>query len=490
MMLENSRRRHESEIHVWFTSLLAAWNEAWQVAPSLVRAQVEGSLCYLEAPVQGHLYLSRSTAPMTEAAILILIRDPKSRHGELRMLQREDASDWWGDAPDWDWAKERVAAWQENMVANWTEGREASQPSSLDLGMWRMDTDVPRTGWMISGDLLAVDFSKLIEGFFRLRPELHEANHRQPDTTTPISSLKVTREPAGLARWLEIFAPSLLAALEIQGPSWCGLFLARKDILDPNLNGDIDFIAGPLEFNVDSNEWQKRIDAEARRMPLAAARQSVIDQCMMQAAQDGLICWPPRVEYLAACEVKVSWFDGEEGRWHATHMGEGRRVKGQLKILLRYGFNRVAFFHLGATKSRMIDEVNPWLLASHDASASQRTFELLFPPTDMPICGYFQTVVGSVPFATEEKAGAGGRLVVCQPSSPIDGHSQQWRERFLQRLSQLPPPRSCRVYLRDCARCGRWNLLGSAHSIRCDFCGGSLQDDEGVLDANSAARPS
>jgi hypothetical protein len=468
----------DGKARAWFASLLNAWEHAWSEADAPVRREVDASLCYLLPPVQGELYVSRGTHPPVEASVLMLIRDPSHAHAELSISTCENGSSWTGGATECEWAQGTAAALHYNMLANWTAGQEIPLLSYRDLNLQRLNADVDRAAWIIPGDLTTIDVHRLVEEVFRPRSTVPEPAPREPDPRLSIASLRASREPTGLSRWLEIYMPSLLGALGIAGPSWCGLSLPRKDVLDLELDGDIDIIAGPLEFDVGPGEWQKRLDEESRRMPLAMAHHLVEEQCVVRAAKDGLIRWPPRLDHLAGCEAKVSWFDSDQDAWHATHMGESRRVKGQLKVLLRYGFDRVAFLHLGATKPRTLEAVNPWLLASHDAATAQRTFELLFPPSELPQCGYFQAVVGSIPFRTEDTAGAGGRLVVHQPCSATDGTPQQWRARFLDQLSELPRPKMCRSYVRACAKCGRWTLLSFAGPAPCDSCGEPLYDEE------------
>ena len=285
-----------------------------------------------------------------------------------------------GGATECEWAQGTAAALHYNMLANWTAGQEIPLLSYRDLNLQRLDADVDPAAWIIPGDLTTIDVHRLVEEVFRPRSTVPEPAPREPDPRLSIASLRASREPTGLSRWLEIYMPSLLGALGIAGPSWCGLSLPRKDVLDLELDGDIDIIAGPLEFDVGPGEWQKRLDEESRRMPLAMAHHLVEEQCVVRAAKDGLIRWPPRLDHLAGCEAKVSWFDSDQDAWHATHMGESRRVKGQLKVLLRYGFDRVAFLHLGATKPRTLEAVNPWLLASHELRRLRGRLSCCFRP--------------------------------------------------------------------------------------------------------------
>lgn len=208
-----------------------------------------------------------------------------------------------------------------------------------------------------------------------------------------------------------------------------------------------------------------------RNPPAGAAVRPTLPQARARTKIGG------RWECIVGCEVKVSWFDAEANSWHATLTGEARRVKGQLKVLTRFGFERVGFFHLGATKPRSIESVNPWMLAGSDAALAWSSFPELPSLREIPECGYFQAVVGSVPFAAEDSSGAGGPMRVLQPGSTINQSPLPFRERLADRLAQLPQPRLCRVFVRGCTQCGDWSLVGSSGTAVCASCGGTLYDD-------------
>jgi hypothetical protein len=249
-------------------------------------------------------------------------------------------------------------------------------------------------------------------------------------------------------------------------------------LFDARLDGDIDFLAGPLELEVDEDEWRLRLEEECRRHHIGVARSVVVHHCWKRAAEDGLLRWPPRLNLIAACEMKASWFDAEKGTWHATHVREGPRVKGQLELLLRFGLDRVGFLHLGATKPRAVESINPWFLAGHDAAIARKTMPFVFAPNEMPQCGYFQAVVGSVPFACEDLSGAGGGLIVHQESPPLASPAQDWRGGLFQRLAALPKPRSLRAFIRACPHCGQWQLATISGTTTCLACQKDLDVNE------------
>ena len=467
----------DAKIRSWFSSLLESWQRAWDAADPSVRAEVEASLCFLEQPIQGALYVSRSDGPPLEASVLILLHNEHAPYSELAIGVQQDGSGWTGDAPECCWAQETATEIHRNILANWAPHRSIPVLSYRDLNYERLASEGFHAAWTIPGDLTTIEVASFIETAFRPRLEPLPLP-RQSDPRPQIAALQATREPIGLSRWLTMWAPALSAALGVQGPSWCGLFLPRADILDPALNGDIDFITGSLELELDSDEWERRVRMASEQMPIWASRQIAASHAMMQAAAEGLIRWPPNLDYVAACEVKVSWFEPATNTWHATHKGEARREKGKLKLLRRFSFNRIGFFHLGATKPRSIDSVNPWILAGSNASLASRSFDLLYSPTEAPDYGYFQAVVGSVPFAAEDSSGAGGPLRIHQAATTLvsEPSTNRW-ERLAAQLSQLPRPRSCHAFVRACSQCKAWSLVNSPSLADCGACGGRLYDD-------------
>ena len=314
----------------------------------------------------------------------------------------------------------------------------ANEGPPLHRAIWmeRMDGEFPCTAWTIPGDVTEIDVHELIGEQVRRRLNRPEPVARIEDPRPHISRLHATREPVSTTRWLTINAHNLTVAFGIAEPFWCGLFLPRKALFDVRLDGDVDFLAGPLELEVDEDEWRLRLEEECRRHHIGVARSVVVHHCWMRAAEDGLLRWPPRLKLIAACEMKASWFDAEKGTWHATHVREGPRVKGQLELLLRFGLDRVGFLHLGATKPRAVESINSWFLAGHDAAIARKTMPFVFAPNEMPQCGYFQAVVGSVPFACEDLSGAGGRLTVHQESPALASPAQDWRGGLFQKLAE------------------------------------------------------
>ena len=467
-----------SPAQAWFTKLLSEWESAWDKAGPALQGEIANSLCYLLAPLQGHLYVAGSTSPKVHATVLLLFQNPGWPHGEFKILEKCDSGAWSGDSAVHDWAMRCAEASLANMLENWLPSRDEGLPLHRAIWMQRMDGEFPCTAWTIPGDVTEIDVNELIGEQVRRCLNRPEPVARIEDPRPHISRLHATREPVSTTRWLTINAHNLTVAFGIAEPFWCGLFLPRKALFDVRLDGDIDFLAGPLELEVDEDEWRLRLEEECRRHHIGVARSVVVHHCWMRAAEDGLLRWPPRLKLIAACEMKASWFDAEKGTWHATHVREGPRVKGQLELLLRFGLDRVGFLHLGATKPRAVESINPWFLAGHDAAIARKTMPFVFAPNEMPQCGYFQAVVGSVPFACEDLSGAGGRLTVHQESPALASPAQDWRGGLFRKLAELPKPRSLRAFIRACPHCGQWQLATISGTTPCLACQKELDVNE------------
>lgn len=276
------------------------------------------------------------------------------------------------------------------------------------------------------------------------------------------------REDAAVRRWLHLGAGRLMRTLGLTGGWWCGLFLTRRDVFDGDSDGDVDILAGPLEFTLDDAQWNDRLDDEARHWPLFTPRASVKSFAIRRAVGDGLILWPPRVETVVACEAKANWYPPEAGTWKRTHEGEAAEIKGQLEYLIRQGVDRVGFLHLGATEPRDLPGMNPWLQAVGDAAAGADSFPGIYDPSEMPACGYFTAVLGAVSFAVEHHSGTGSGLRIRLAYAPNEvGSSSAWRTRLRERLGKLARPRTPTAFIATCPRCGEWRWQADPTSSTC-----------------------
>jgi hypothetical protein len=456
----------------WCTRLLVRWRSAWREADETTRAELRGQLFDLHAPVRINVIIEDGDRFPVTGSMVHISPSAEDRDLVTCSLLDEDGKCIGGVEP-----RPQLANSLHGLVLvmreNWTPGRRADPPpTTRDLSATRIsDHEVT---WLIPGKATYIDVDELVTCVFDRASRPTSVN--PPAPASPGShgyALREKREDTMIRRWLggAIGADQLLGLLGVTGLRWCALNLPRCDLLPDAPAGDIDVVAGPMEFDFDETEFTLRVNREKEGLPLAAQPSWAYDFAVRRACAEGHLVWPPRVDEIVACEVKASWYHPTEKKWKATHARKGTRVKGQLRLLLDNGFNRVAFLHIGVTKPR--DEANPspWFRAARDASVAEHQMKLVYDPADLPDCGYFRCVVGAVAAATEEKAAAEAPLTVIQPCrSRPQGSDVRLKGRLRDRLELLPRPRVPQVFVQTCPKCERWYLASAEARQDCEHC--------------------
>ncbi|MGH7297375.1 MAG: hypothetical protein ACRELB_20735 [Polyangiaceae bacterium] len=270
------------------------------------------------------------------------------------------------------------------------------------------------------------------------------------------------REDVAIERWMFGHCEDLLAALGLPFGWWCGLWLVRDEVFADGDHGDLDLLAGPLDFDFDHDELEARVRDETRRRPLAQPPSLIRNSAIMRAAREGHVVWPPSMDTVVECEVKASYYD--HAGWHRTHVGDRVGVMGQLQYVRRHGVDRVALLHLGATTPRGSGPENPVLTAAKDVSDALASLPRIFDPAELPDCGYFAGLFGAMERAEEWFEGVNSGLVVAQQATlnPLANRAAAWRERLRERLAALPRPTSLRTFVQRCDRCKGWRHAASA----------------------------
>ncbi|MHB8408994.1 MAG: hypothetical protein ACYDHY_13030 [Acidiferrobacterales bacterium] len=446
---------HQTE--AWFRKLLAQWREAWSVASPDTRERVSNSLVFLEAPLQATIYIRVDAHLPIQASVIFIRRDPTKRDGDLKVITIDDVSV--------HGYEDRIASdcleqiWA-TMRANWTPDRPPDPPPEPCLiPAQRIDDQTVR--WHFGVAPAVININKLVAFSFRDEPPAPSAE--PPITPTHGYALGMERERKGAQRWLSVFAERFFPVLGIEGPWWCAPNLPRPEVFGDGYDGDVDLVAGPLEFSITEADWSHRFECEARRCPLDTQRAMIIHMALVRACAEGLIIWPLRMDMVVACEAKVSWFDPSTGKCKATHAGEASRVRGQLKVILEHGVDRVAFLHLVTTKPG-VTGASAWGQAAADCAQATEAFghqPPLFGSADLPLCGYYRVIVGAVPHKSENLAGAGGSVQILQAAQPNAARmtsAQTWRNVLRERLARCPRPMWPNAYVNVCPRCGKWGL--------------------------------
>jgi len=173
--------------------------------------------------------------------------------------------------------------------------------------------------------------------------------------------------------------------------------------------------------------------------------------------------------------------------WKRTHIGEERRIRGQLDLLRGCGVDRVAFFHLGITRPRRVPGVQGIVTAVGDGLRADEDFPSVFRrrandgrPALGGHYGYITKCLSGTVYEAEHDQGAmsapspmeravptlDGGYRVEQRTRPIKGpcRSRRWREVLRDRLAALDRPRTvrpCVIWSPD----GDAVLVPSAHAL-------------------------
>jgi hypothetical protein len=242
---------------------------------------------------------------------------------------------------------------------------------------------------------------------------------------------------------------------------------AQKPGLVPGMVGDVDILAGPMEFSYpetfDSALKEER-SLRAEWHPywheyLAGKR---------VAEADG-IKWPPTPSYVIGIEVKCSYFDTEPGSTKSSP----RKVYGirkQIDSLLKMGLDRVALLDVIANPPSDGANSQAWMVAAHQARTSlEATREILAGRLpDDSASGHFVWASGSVVGGDESMRGAGVPALLRQPvTNPALAAADEKvlanRRTLLQRIPRLfadtAAPRYFPIVFIDCQECHRLHRL-------------------------------
>jgi hypothetical protein len=412
----------------------------------------------MEPPVQGWFYVRRT--PEIEIAAVLVRHKPDAADGEVHAYELTEETDLQGNG-----TLRELWEISERMRANWTPEREPEAPLEAYQirRSSRADCNVRAGEAIVAGGLKALDPQKIVDFDFRDEPQAGPHSPVPLVSGPHIHAAGEDREDVATDRYLDSpNGPNLLAQLGLPGAWWCALRFSRERVLGERRDGDIDIVAGPLELELTADERKQRIADEAKRNRLDTPPGLIASDAMERAALEGHVRWPPRMDYVVACEVKASWFDTESGVWKRTQTGQATKIRGQLELLVDHGFNRVGFFHVSATRPRELGSGNPWLVASGDSAEAADTFTQVVSPDMLPTVGLFSTVMGAVAHKTEEFSGSGGVLVAHQPAQLTTGSGQAWRAALQKQMALLKRPPLLRVFVKECRECHEWEMIAHA----------------------------
>lgn len=206
--------------------------------------------------------------------------------------------------------------------------------------------------------------------------------------------------------------------------------------------GNIDIIAGRLEPNIPQPKLDKLLE-EKPQLVLGSQFSPVLLPTYL--LEQGLIIWPPRLDYLVAVEARAcTWKEGRAFGFK-SEMSHYREKAGGLGNL---GFDRVMLLHLITTQP----EVGFLQSLSQAEKAGDQLQQTPFSAAGDTF-GEARWPLGSMSHKEEFDAGTGGPQVIRE--SPLIGtrtlRQRELRLRIEQRLqkefSNLTPPQEFPIFL-------------------------------------------
>jgi hypothetical protein len=265
-----------------------------------------------------------------------------------------------------------------------------------------------------------------------------------------LSDLGPDRERVAIERWCVGHFPELLAAVGLRRGWWFGVGLDRRDIFETG-DGDVDIVAGSIELTWSPGDRKEIVREQASkypRYPMSWLR----SLALLRAGELGFVLWPPKIGFVAAIEVKASYFDGT--KWKRTHEGEREEICRQVGLLHDHGVNSVSFLHLASTTpAGMIGQ--SWEPAAQRMDLANRIgFPSVFEPDGRT--GVLRAFMAAIPEGTEDMDGIHEGLTILHPAVHRTVDRRPWHAALHARLAELPKPRYFRTTIVPCTTCRRW----------------------------------
>jgi hypothetical protein len=268
------------------------------------------------------------------------------------------------------------------------------------------------------------------------------------------------RESAAIRHLMGVFRDEILQPFGIGGLAWI-IVEAAKPKLCPGIVGDVDILAGRLEFRdpSDYDAAAKEIEAKYPRFPAPLKAQLA---GRMVAEAHGL-AWPPVPTFVVGIEVKCAVFT-EELRSAKSSAQKVRGIRKQVEWLERMGLDYTGLLEIVGNEPSY-EEHGGFLGAMRRSERSLKAMDDVLAnrlPAESA-AAHFIWSVGSVGGGDEGTRGAGGPLLLRAPqpnprlaTNELEAltHRRYLLTNVSRLLGQLPCPRYFPVVFLDCRRCG------------------------------------
>jgi hypothetical protein len=270
----------------------------------------------------------------------------------------------------------------------------------------------------------------------------------------------------------------LLGPMGLGSLSWI-ISEVNNTHLVPSIGGEVDILAGPLEF-CEPDEFQRVLAGTRAQRP--DWNPSLLEYlAAKEIAEAGGIVWPPAPAYVVGIEVKCAYFSD---RLHSAKDSK-RHVHGirkQVERLANMGVDRVALLDVIANPPSAGLKSNAWFEAACRAQDSLKEMEEIIKarlPEDTA-AAQFVWSVGSVAGGDESMRGAGAPRIVrrgianpalANPSADVASNRKLLLEGVARTLGRLPRPSFFPAIFAGCRVCNQIRRFGET----CD-CAAAAQD--------------
>ena len=250
--------------------------------------------------------------------------------------------------------------------------------------------------------------------------------------------------------------------------SWFVLQLDKERLL-PSLSGDIDILAGTLNWR-DPEAFHALVSEERANDHLGRHDSWNYKFAAMKLARAGGIKWPPSLKCLVAVEAKCAYLDSRAERiaynaLRATKSSPGKlnKIRRQVQSLLDMGFDHVVLLDIIANPPVTGPSGGAWISALEVAAESAEAMSPLLNERLPQACeaAHWVWSSGAVIGGDEFHRGAGCpvELRASKGNSQIIGSTtsslrQEVEKRLTKIFADFPGPQAFPVVFVDCAVCG------------------------------------
>jgi hypothetical protein len=254
------------------------------------------------------------------------------------------------------------------------------------------------------------------------------------------------------------------------------LLEVQKSRLIPSALGDIDILAGRLDWN-DPDEFERALAAVKKEVKGKWHPSNIWLLAALRLANSGGLGWPPPMDWLVAIEAKCAYLNQQADSISRKHLKSTKasaqkvaHLRKQVNSLLKLGFNRVALLDIIASPPVSGPSGGAWVTAAAVANETRRAMSHDLEkrlPEDSPAghCVYSIGAVAGGDEASRAAVSADWRRAALENPLLVDApvvraHRKQIEENLVKIFQALPKPLNLRAAYCDCPDCKQVHLEG------------------------------